>query len=141
MSFFPLCEQACILAVGRGQPSVVWEDDLKGMYSAIYHCPLSYQAFLHFFRFIYIYGVYCVLLYIYILCLMYFDQVWSYHNLVFAQSDPGQGKPCAVTKVTLTLSADHRVVGDDIGGLIPQFTFSSKFLYLLLWNFILDNEW
>lgn len=51
--------QACILAVGRGEPSVVWQED---------------------------------------------------------PNDPTQGKPCAMTKMTLTLSADHRVVDTDIGG-------------------------
>lgn len=51
--------QACNLAVGRGEPSVVWQED---------------------------------------------------------PHDPSQGKPSAVTKVTLTLSADHRVVDTDIGG-------------------------
>ncbi|KAI5084672.1 hypothetical protein GOP47_0000841 [Adiantum capillus-veneris] len=51
--------QACILAVGRGEPSVLWQED---------------------------------------------------------PHDPTQGKPIAVTKMTLTLSADHRVVDIDIGG-------------------------
>lgn len=51
--------QACILAVGRGEPSVVWQED---------------------------------------------------------PNDPSKGKPSAVTKVKLTLSADHRVVDTDIGG-------------------------
>ncbi|KAH7297383.1 hypothetical protein KP509_26G067200 [Ceratopteris richardii] len=51
--------QACILAVGRGESAVVWQEDLN---------------------------------------------------------DPKGGKPIAVTKVILTLSADHRVVDVDVGG-------------------------
>ena len=45
-----------------------------------------------------------------------------------------------MTKVTLTLSADHRVVGDEIGGLIPQFTLSSKFLYLFASSFWIMHD-
>lgn len=51
--------QACILAVGRGEPAVIWEE---------------------------------------------------------GANDSAQGKPRAATKMTLTLSADHRVIDTNIGG-------------------------